>query len=217
MEQIENVSPKSIFYIKKVNYKTAMDMVIKYHYLHRKTPCSFAFGLFTIKDDEIIGIITYGTPSSSSLRQGICGFDERFNVIELTRLWISDTAPKNSESFLIGNTIKLVDKEIIVSYAEIGMGHLGTVYQATNWIYTGLSAKRKIWQVKNINVHSQTMSDRYGKLKDIQERFGDDFYKIERPRKHRYVYFNCDKTKKKKLINLLRYKIEPYPKKNIKW
>ena len=33
-----------------------------------------------------------------------------------------------------------------------------------------------------------------------------------RPRKHRYIYFNCSKGKKKYLLNKLKYKIEPYPK-----
>ena len=113
--------------LKKISYKEAMDIVIKNHYLHRKAPCSYAFGLFEKDSKEIIGVITYGTPSSSSLRKGICGEEEIFNVIELTRLWIRDGTPRNTESYLIGNTIPLVNKEIIVSYAVIEQGHIGYV------------------------------------------------------------------------------------------
>ena len=205
------MSIKDTYFIERIDYKTAIDIVIKYHYLHRKAPCSFAFGLIEKTTQKIKGVIIYGTPSSSSLRQGICGRDEKNNVIELTRLWISDDVPKNGESFLIGNTLKKVNKEIIVSYAEIQQGHLGIVYQATNWIYTGLSAKRTNWAIEGINKHSQTIADKYSS-KELKEIYGDKFTLVERPRKHRYVYFNCDKRRKKDLFSKLKYPILPYPK-----
>ena len=206
------ISPKDLYYIKKVDYKTATDLVIKNHYLHRKAPCSFAFVLFDKITNNIVGIIIYGTPSSAPLRKGLCGIDESSNVIELTRLWIQDETPKNTESFLIGNTIKLVDKEIIVSYAEIDQGHKGVVYQATNWIYTELSAKRSNWTIDGVNKHCQTLADKYTST-EIREIYGNKFSLVDRPRKHRYIYFNCkNKYRKIELLNKLKYKIEKYPK-----
>lgn len=189
-----------------------MQLVVDNHYLHRKCPCTFAFGLFI--DEEIKGVVCYGTPSSAPLRSGICGKEEASNVIELTRLWICDSVGKNAESYLIGNTIPLVNKEIIVSYAEIQQGHVGTVYQATNWIYTGLSAKRTNWAIEGIDKHCQTIADKYT-AKEIREIYGDRFSLIDRPRKHRYVYFNCSRTRKKQLLKKLRYGIEPYPKRQM--
>jgi hypothetical protein len=210
--------PKNLFDIRPIAYKTAMEVVTKNHYLHRKCPCSFAFGLFkkgqqSVFDcyDQAIGVVCYGTPSSAPLRSGVCGPEEKNNVIELTRLWIQDGTPKNTESFLIGNTIGLIDKEIIVSYAEIEAGHVGTVYQATNWIYTGLSAKRTNWTIDGIDKHCQTIADKYT-AKELREIYGDKFTLKERGRKHRYVYFNCNKYRKKELLGKLRYKIQPYPK-----
>jgi hypothetical protein len=200
------------FTIKKISCKDAMRIVVAQHYLHRKGPCSFAFGLFN--SDKLIGVITYGTPSSCTLRTGICGPKEAFNVIELTRLWVDSEAPKNSESYLIGNTIKLVDKEIVVSYADTSEGHLGIVYQASNFIYTGLSAKRSDWTVKGIEKHNTTLVDKYT-AKEIREKYGDAFELKNRPRKHRYVYFNADKRRKRELLAALRYEICPYPKKQL--
>lgn len=208
------MSLKDLYYIKRVGYKEAMNMVIKYHYLHRKASCSFAFGLFEISTNKMIGCICYGTPSSSSLRQGICGIEEKNNVIELTRLFIHDITPKNVESFLIGNTLSLVDKEIVVSYAEDQQGHKGYVYQATNWIYTGLSAKRTNWTIEGINKHCQTLSDKYS-AEEIRKIYGDKFSLQPRPRKHRYVYFNCGKFRKKELLRKLKYPVCPYPKGNL--
>lgn len=209
------------YVIKPITYRDAMRIVVENHYLHRKCPCSFAFGLFEpeprdtgglFHTEKLVGVICYGTPSSCTLRSGVCGGEESNNVIELTRLWICDSVGKNGESYLIGNTIPLVKKEIIVSYAEIQQGHVGTVYQATNWIYTGLSAKRKSWTVEGLDKHCQTLSDKYT-ASEIRQIYGDRFKMIDRPRKHRYVYFNAKGRRKKELISKLRYKIEPYPKK----
>lgn len=195
--------------IERIAYKLAMDIVVKEHYLHRKAPCSHAFGLF--RGGLIVGVVVYGTPSSAPLRSGICGPDEKMNVLELTRLWICDSVGKNAESYLIGNTIKLVDKEIIVSYAEPDQGHIGVVYQATNWIYTGLSAKRTNWTIEGVDLHCQTIADKYTSV-EIREKYGDKFSLVDRPRKHGYVYFNCKRRRKKELLSKLRYPVASYPK-----
>lgn len=199
-----------------------MNVIVKYHYLHRPAPCSFAFGLFELNadcsglfiSDKLVGVITYGTPSSAPLRSGICGPEEKNNVIELTRLWIEDSTPKNAESFLIGNTLRMVNKEIIVSFAEVSAGHIGIVYQATNWIYTGLSAKRTNWTIEGCTLHGQTIGDRYSR-KELGSLFGEKFSLKDRPRKHRYIFFNCNKKRRKQLLLKLRYGIEPYPKQKL--
>ena len=202
---------KDNYYIQQITYNLAMKIVVEKHYLHRKCPCSFAFGLFEFDTNNIVGVVTYGTPSSAPLRRGVCGLDEQFNVIELTRLWVDDKVGKNAESFLIGNTIRDVDKEIIVSYAEIQQGHLGVVYQATNWIYTGLSAKRTNWTVNGLDKHCQTIADKHT-AKELREKYGHKFTLVQRPRKHRYVYFNAKRKRKKELLRKLKYPILQYPK-----
>lgn len=196
--------------IKPIPNKLAMDTVVREHYLHRKSPCSFAFGLFD-GSGELKGVITYGTPSSASLRIGIAGKENSHNVIELNRLWVCDSVPRNGESFLIGNTLRLVNKEIIVSYADTSQNHLGIVYQATNWLYTGLSAKRTNWKVKGIDKHCQTLADQYT-AKEIREKYGDRFYLEPRPRKHRYVFINASRNKRKRILKRLKYPLQPYPK-----
>ena len=197
--------------IRPVSYTEAMRVVVERHYLHRKAPCSVAFGLFD-PDGEMKGVICYGTPSSAPLRSGIAGPENALNVIELTRLWVDDSVPKNGESYLIGNTLRLSGKEIVVSFAEIEQGHVGTVYQATNWLYTGLSAKRSDWHVEGIEKHGQTWADSRT-VKEMREEFGERFSLKPRPRKHRYVFLNADRRRKRELLASLRYALEPYPKK----
>lgn len=205
---------KDKYYISCLDKKTALDLVIKKHYLHRKAPCKYCFGLFDKVTNELVGVIIYGTPASRSVQKGICGIEEANNVIELTRLWIDDKIGHNAESYLIGNTIKMIDEPIIVSYAEQKQGHLGIVYQATNWIYTGMSDKHIQWKIKGINnKHSRHLFDKYGGINEAKKILGDNLIKEERPRKYRYIYFNCNKKRKKELLNKLRYKQLPYPKK----
>ena len=210
---------KENYYVDEIDYSLAMDTVVKNHYLHRKCPCSHAFGLFENNTDRLVGVVVYGVSCSSTLLKGICGYEEMHNVYELNRLWVSDEVPKNGESFLIGNSIKKLDKEIIVSFADSSKEHIGFVYQATNFLYCGLSAKFRDPKVKGMEnkhhatyAHGMTMSQ-------LKEKYGDDnVYYVDRPRKHRYIYFNCNKRRKRELMKKLKYKVMPYQKdnKNIK-
>ena len=204
---------KKDFYIERIEYKTAMDIVIEKHYLHRKCPCSYAFGLFLNGSTTPVGVVVYGVSPSSTLLKGICGPEEAKNVYELNRLWVEDQVPKNGESFLISNTLSLLDREIIVSFADTSQQHIGIVYQACNFIYTGLSAKFKDPKVKGLeHQHHATYANGLTN-KEVIEKFGEDrVYFVDRPRKHRYIYFNASKTKKKELMNKLRYQVLPYPK-----
>ena len=202
------------FYVERIGYQEAMQLVVANHYLHRKAPCSLAFGLFHKDSLECLGVICYGTPASSSLRKGLCGVDQVNNVYELTRLWVDDCVPKNGESFLIGRTLRLLDKEIVVSFADTSQEHLGVVYQATNWFYTGLSAKRTDWVVEGIDKHGHTWADKYSAV-EMRELFGEKFSLQARSRKHRYVFFNASKKRKSELLGLLRYPVLPYPKRSV--
>jgi len=204
---------KKDFYIERIEYKTAMDIVIEKHYLHRKCPCSYAFGLFLNGSTTPVGVVVYGVSPSSTLLKGICGPEEAKNVYELNRLWVEDQVPKNGESFLISNTLSLLDREIIVSFADTSQQHIGIVYQACNFIYTGLSAKFKDPKVKGLeHQHHATYANGLTN-KEVIEKFGEDrVYFVDRPRKHRYIYFNASKNKKKELMNKLRYQVLPYPK-----
>jgi hypothetical protein len=189
-----------------------MAIVIEKHYLHRKAECTHAFGLFD-PAGEIRGVIVYGVSASSTLLRGVCGEDEAKNVYELTRLWVDDSVPKNGESYLIGNTLKRLDRQIIVSYADSSHNHRGVVYQATNFISTGLSTKFKDPKVKGLeNQHHATYANGMTNAQ-VLERYGaENVTWVERPRKHRYVYFNATGRRRRELQTKLRYKVLPYPK-----
>ena len=118
--------------------------LLKKHYAKRVPQIMFAFGLYD--DADLVGVVTYGIPASPSLCMGICGKEYSDKVLELNRLCLEDNY-KNQASFLVANSIKLLPKPtIVVSYADTAQGHVGYVYQATNFLYTGLSANRVDWE-----------------------------------------------------------------------
>jgi len=204
---------KEDYEIQQISYQEAMDIVVARHYLHRKCPVSYAFGLVSKTDRRIVGVVTYGVSPSSTLLKGICGPEEAKNVYELNRLWVDDSVPKNGESFLVASSMKLLDREIIVSFADTSQGHVGYIYQAANFIYTGLSAKFKDPKVRGLeNQHHATYANGLTNQEVIDKFGSDNVYFVDRPRKHRYIYFNCGKKRKKELIKKLRYKVIEYPK-----
>lgn len=203
------------YVIKQVDSKKATAMVVEFHYLHRRASSMFCYGLFD--GEEMIGCVIYGKPASPALCVGVCGPEESKRVLELTRLWIEDGTPKNTESYLIGNSLRLIPDEydIVVSYAEIQAGHIGVVYQATNWIYTGLSDKHVEWKLDGSSAHSRHLFDEHGGVNGAKAFYGDRLVRGERPRKHRYVMFRGSKSRRKELNRKLRYQVKPYPKKEM--
>lgn len=202
-----------LYLIREVEKKTAQEVVKKMHYLHRKASCSISFGMYEKTSNQLVGVVLYGKPASNSLCKGIAGEEEAKNVIELTRLWIEDSTPKNSESWFIGNTLKMIGYEIVVSYADTSAKHVGTIYQATNFIYTGLSDRHVEWSIDGVDkTHSRHLFDKYGGVKKAKEILGDKMIRGERPRKHRYIYLNCNKRRRKEILGKMKYKTEPFPK-----
>jgi hypothetical protein len=194
----------------QIQPKETYQWLLEKHYAKRIPQIMHAFGLYV--DGVLKGVVTYGIPASPTLCMGICGKEYSDKVLELNRLCLMENN-KNESSFLVSNSIKLLPKPtIVVSYADTSQGHVGYVYQATNFLYTGLSANRVDWTIKGMeHKHSKTISDGMT-LESIKEKYGDDFYYTERSRKHRYILFHGSKTDKKIMRKLLKYNIEPYPK-----
>lgn len=196
----------------EIDKRTAMRVVVSNHYLHRTCPCSHAYALLN-EGNDIMGVVTYGVPCSSTLLKGICGPDEQHNVYELNRLWVKRGMPKNAASALVGRSIRMLDKEIVVSFADSSKGHVGYVYQAANFLYCGLSAKFEDPVVRGYEgMHHATFAHGMTKAQ-VEERYGRENVKwVERPRKHRYVYLNARGRRRRKLMDELRYEVLPYPK-----
>tara|TARA_R110002049_G_scaffold4973_2_gene34741 strand:+ start:68 stop:679 length:612 start_codon:yes stop_codon:yes gene_type:complete len=176
------------------NYETKTWLLNK-HYAKRMPSISYAFGLYD--DDFLIGICTFGSPPSPSLCVGVCGEEHKNKVVELNRL-ILETDKPNSASFLVSQSLKLLPKpSIVISYADTKQGHVGYIYQATNFFYTGATVER---------------TDMGGIDGKHSRHAKDPNIRVFRSSKHRYITFTGSRLQKKKLTKLLKYKTESYPK-----
>ena len=201
--------------VRAITRSDCEDFILNIHYAKRWPSISYAFGLFD--KEELLGVATYGTPLSSTLRTGVAGPEMAHCILELNRLCLRKNV-RNHASMLVGRSLKMLPQgRIVVSFADIEQGHFGYIYQATNFGSYGLSAKRKDWKIKGQeHLHSQTISDQFkgseSRIAAIKAKYGDDFYYKQRPRKHRYIYLVGNKTFKKNTRPLIRYEKEPYPK-----
>ena len=170
--------------------------LLEKHYAKRMCPISYAFGLY--EDNNLVGVVTYGVPASPFLCMGVCGEEHKDIVLELNRLCLNDGI-KNGASFLVGKSLQMLPKPtIVVSYADTSMNHIGYIYQASNFIFTGTTKERT------------DMAGEDGK--HSRHNLGISENRVNRSAKHRYIYFVGNKYQKRILMNKLNYSIEPYPK-----
>ena len=181
----------------QIPYEATKDWILNIHYAKRMPSISYAYGLY--RHDEMVGMVSYGSPASPSLCKGICGEEYKSDVIELNRLVLKDNLP-NEASFLVARSLKLLPKpKVVVSYADAGGHfHTGFVYQATNFLFTGTTRPRNDIAWKD-GKHSR-------------HHLGDITKRVDRTAKHRYVYFIGSKRERKVLREALRYPVLDYPK-----
>ena len=180
------------------------------HYAKRIPSIVHAYGVFV--DGIMQGVITYGIPASPSLTMGVCGYEYKHQVVELNRLAMLEDHDKNLASYFVSKTLKMLPKPlIVVSYADTSMGHVGYIYQATNFLYTGLSAQRTEWREVGVNTHSRSVVRNHSQAERIED---ERFTMVERPRKHRYIYITGTKQERKTIMGALNYPIKEYPKGN---
>lgn len=219
------VGVKVSFEVGELDKETARQMVLDNHYSGRCPGIKYCYGLY--ERGTLVGCVVYSIPASYTLCNGVCGNEFRSNVIELARLVITTTTP-NAASTLIGGSLAILPDHIVVSYADCNshVGHVGYVYQATNWIYTGQGNAEPVYVLAEDHPNGFSAGTPVAYTRrhiDVKARaLGFDWKPnastgpglLRRPAigKHRYVYFTGTKAFKRKAQVALRYKRLPYPK-----
>lgn len=187
--------------VEQIDKAVAKQIVERVHY-SRSLPnnTTHCFGLY--ENNELIGVVTYGIPASYHLCIGVAGKKNQHNVLELNRLVIMPNFNGNNRaSFLVSHSLKMLPNyTFVVSYADTGWTHIGYVYQACNFIYTGLSVKR-------LDSYSG------GKHPRCYDKTEEHTLWQTRNQKHRYIYLVGNKRERKNMRRELIYKeVVPYPK-----
>ena len=219
--------------IERTTKDVVYDMVINKHYAGRWTGSTDIFGIyyesgehsfFDEMEKKLIGVILYGYTVARNGVKSISESLENKEVLELKRLWIEDGYGSNIESYVIAQSLKQIRKDkpevkVIMSYADPGENHIGTIYKATNWLYQGnkVSHAGSMYQYR-FGDDEQWLSPRALQakigacgLKDVLKVYPNIQYKLIE-HKHRYLYFLCSKGERKRLWKKLKHPIYPYKK-----
>ena len=124
--------------VRAVDAATLRGVMASYHYSGRMPDAvqeCFA-GYYGV---TFAGGIAFG-PGAASVRTELPGLNPQ-EVRELVRLWSPDGMPRNTESRLISQSLRRLPRQVrlVVSFSDPSEGHVGTIYQATNAVYLGMS------------------------------------------------------------------------------
>ena len=188
--------------VEQIPRDMAKQFVERIHY-SRLLPSNvvYSFGLY--EGGALIGVVTYGIPASPPLCKGLAGEQNRDRVLELNRLAIEPGYNgDNRASYLVSHSLRMLpNRTFVVSYADTGWTHVGYVYQACNFLYTGMSAKR---------VDTYQPDGKHARAYDKNNH--SKLHQTRNP-KHRYVYLVGTKRDKREMLKELRYKVYgAYPK-----
>jgi hypothetical protein len=128
------------YYAKLISHASASKLIAKLHYSQgTSNTSSFAFGLFSVKDNNLVGACLWMCAP--------CGVAKKFSntfindrplmntVLTLSRFVLCDNLPKNAASFFLSKCIKHIKKtgkyDCLVTYADQRVGHIGTIYKAS--------------------------------------------------------------------------------------
>jgi len=159
------------------------------------------------ENGRFIGVVIFGVGATSSLvsRYGL----KSTEGCELVRVAL--TKHETSVSRIIAVSLKFLKQsnpglKLVVSFADQGHeGHVGGIYQAGNWIYSGKSQPDRMYLINGEKVHSRTISSmikarRLTRVQAEKSRVGNDG-------KHRYL-MALDARVRTRILPLSK----PYPK-----
>ena len=134
-------------------------------------------------------------------------------VCELVRVALrAHTTPVSQ---IVARALKLLHRgnpglRLVVSFADTAQGHHGGIYQAGNWIYTGVALDRPYLRVHGVVHHPRSLGARYGvggqSLPWLRAHVDPNTTEVPPPPKYRYLY-PLDRAMRRRVAPLGK----PYP------
>lgn len=213
MAQTQLTNNKNKLLIKESPHHLVDNLIAKHHYSNKVTSNRWkSFAVFW--KGKLSGAMQIGYGIRPEKKRHIIEGANSETVKEFDRMWLSDDMPKNSESKCIGYLLRYLKKnypelKVLISYADGIRDKIGTIYQATNFIYIGY-VKGEFYYIEDDDewVHPVSMYHRHGsRSKETLNKYYKSWKKI-RGKQYRYIYF-LDKEWK----SHLKIKPKKYPKK----
>lgn len=200
------------FYVCDIHRDIANELIINGHYSHRIVSSSrLHFGV--IIDNILVGVLQFGVAMNPASQGSIMRNCAIYEYLELNRMWLCDSAPKNSESRAISMAIKLIRRKepkikFIQSFSDERCRLSGRVYQAANFIYCGMHLGI-FWELDGEFYHNSLMTDtkRMHSPRASHLLINKDRAFRHKLKKYRYIYLM-----QRRFMRDLLLKPLPYPK-----
>lgn len=175
------------------SFEAAKYAVINWHYSHTM-PSGKLVKIGVWENGKYIGCVLFGRGANNVLGNpyGL----KQTECCELVRIAL--TKHDTHVSRIMAISIRLLQKKcknlkMIISFADSEQNHHGGIYQASNWLYAGMTKPAEEYIVKGKRMHGRSMRALY--VTHVGKPF---IKKIMGSSKHRYLYF-LDKELKKSL------------------
>jgi hypothetical protein len=141
---VDTWCPVAEMTVTKIEPREVHEFARRWHYTNSGGSTMWNYGIWD--SATLAGVISFNTPTMETC-ESVFGADHWRWVTHMGRLICAETAPRNTESRLIGLSLKMLAKDrpdtrAVLTYAAHDVGHIGYVYQATNAIYTGQTKTR---------------------------------------------------------------------------
>ena len=212
--------------VREITFKQARDVILKFEWLGNMGTTRFSYGLYF--GTHLAAVSCFGSTAGSNVFKSICGEEHAHEAITLVRGASAHWAHPHSASFLISEACRQMTAKgfhVFIAYSDVEAGEIGTVYQASGWVYCGKTQPSEKYRTLDGMVHdsrqvSGLARDRSGgtlkfkrtraEQKKLLIDHGAEFFMGEA--KHRYVAIVGDRRTKRILRRSLRWKVMPYPK-----
>lgn len=202
-------------YVATIDCWLARLVVSAKHYSHRFVNNSYLhLGVFAGRD-RLVGVLQFGyAMNPASGRNVVAGTDNR-GYMELNRMWIHDSQPRNTESRVISYALRYIRHAFpavkwIQSFADERCGRAGVVYQAANFDYVG-SHETEFYELDGEFYHriAMTSPGRGGKRGDYLR---ENKNRAKRVKLNQFRYIRFMDKRAKTNLNTRLFKIQPPPK-----
>jgi len=140
--------------VREITNAEAKTVIKKYEWLGNMGTTDYSFGLFF--GPHLAGVECFGRRAGTKSAASVCGEKYAHMVKTLCRGACVHWAHPHSASFFIPRACRLMAEKgfhIFAAYSDVEAGEIGTVYQATNWLYCGTNnsaASSFIWPKKPV-------------------------------------------------------------------
>ena len=199
------------FYVAQIPAKCAREIIINNHYSKRVVNNSYLhLGVFI--EGKQVGVLQFGYALNPRKVGHIVKDTAIGEYLELNRMWLSDEAPRNSESQAIAYAIRYIKKVMpmvawIQSFADERCGGWGVVYQASNFLYCGFHYT-KFYELDG-NTYHEMLLTAHAKGGGRGRYLRKNLHRAvkHKLRQFRYIFFVKNYWRSR-----LRFPVLPYPK-----